>query len=60
MPVGVQLAAVPGAPGLAVKIVALVMVLKSEVVRENDPSVPLIKLEMVLFMITKGWDVEVR
>ena len=45
---------------MAVKIVALVMVLKSEVVRENEPSVPLIKLEMVLFMITKGWDVEVR
>ena len=45
---------------MAVKSEALVMVLKSEVVRENDPSVPLINLEMVLFMITKGWDVEVR
>ncbi len=45
---------------MAVKIVAFEMVVKSDVVRENEPSVPVIKLEMVLFMITKGWDVEVR
>ena len=42
------------------KIVAFEMVVKSGVVRENEPSVPLMKLEMVLFMITKGWELEVR
>ena len=33
---------------------AFVIVVKSDVVLEYEPSVPLMKFEMVLFMIAKG------